>query len=147
MNAVVEFIDDNPHNQVSALWHELNEKTRARILGLGGALSIALPVTRIKLLYEIKNYLKSIEQVSRSKLVSDMESIGLTIKGQSPDFRFMEFVDKRGIVRAKIHPPDKVTSYHHLHIYDRKQVPLDKNLEHANPRSPEAHIKISEGKE
>ena len=72
-----------------------------------------------------------------------MGGIGLTLKGQSPDGLFMEFVDKKGIVRAKIHPPDKVTLYHHLHLYDRKQGPLNKDLEHVDQRFPEAHIPIS----
>ena len=75
-------------------------------------------------------------------MVGDMESIGLKLKGKSPDGSFMEFVDRHGNVRAKIHPPDKVTTNEHLHIYDRSESPLDVNLNPVPPRDPVAHIEI-----
>lgn len=71
-----------------------------------------------------------------------MESVGVKLKGKSSDSNFMEFVDKHGNVRAKIHPPDKVTTYDHLHIYDRSRMPLNTNLKPVSPRDPAAHIEI-----
>jgi len=80
--------------------------------------------------------------VPRDQLVRDLEASGLKIKGKSPDSRFVEFVDSNGTVRAKIHPPDKVTIYQHLHIYDSGGNPLDANLNRVDFRSPDAHIPI-----
>lgn len=68
--------------------------------------------------------------------------MGLKIKGQSPDGRFMEFVDDVGRVRAKIHHPDKVTLTHHIHLYDEAGNPLDVALNPLLPTSLAAHIPI-----
>ena len=66
----------------------------------------------------------------RQTLIKDMESNGLKLKGQgSPDGKFMEFIDHKGRVRAKIHPPDGVTTTNHLHIYDSNGNSLNKVLE------------------
>lgn len=54
----------------------------------------------------------------------------------------MEFADKLGSTRVKIHPPDRVTSFSHMHIYDKIGRSLDLRLGLASRRSPEAHIKI-----
>jgi hypothetical protein len=51
-------------------------------------------------------------------------------------------IDANGRVRAKIHPPDKVASTDHLHIYGSKGRPLDANLRVVSPRAPEAHIPL-----
>jgi hypothetical protein len=93
---------------------------------------------------KVKSYLSNIQQIPRETLVRDMESIGLRVKGHSPDGRFMEFVDSHGKTRAKIHPPDAVTRNHHLHIYDSNGNSLNKALEAVSHRSPDAHIPIQE---
>ncbi|WP_276528074.1 RHS repeat domain-containing protein, partial [Pectobacterium aquaticum] len=90
----------------------------------------------------IKDYLSDVKSVPREQLIEDLKSSGLKVKGQSPDGRFVEFVDKSGNVRAKIHPADKVTKYEHLHLYDKKGNPLDVNLNRVDYRSPDAHIGI-----
>ncbi len=92
---------------------------------------------------KIRNYLSNVDNVPRKQLVSDMESIGLKLKGKgSPDGRFMEFVDSKGRLRAKIHPPDGSTKTNHLHIYDKEGNSLNKVLEKVKFTSPEAHIPI-----
>jgi hypothetical protein len=92
---------------------------------------------------KIKGYLTNVDQVPRESLIKDMESIGLKLKGQgSPDGRFMEFVDHQGRVRAKIHPPDGVTTTNHLHIYDSEGNSLNKVLEIVSKTSSDAHIPI-----
>ena len=74
--------------------------------------------------------------------------VALKLKGQGKDGRFMEFEDKLGRVRVKIHPPDKSTSYHHVHLYDSKGRSLDSNLASVFYKSPDAHIEVQsiEGK-
>jgi hypothetical protein len=74
--------------------------------------------------------------------VADLQAAGLTLKGQSPNGDFMEFVDAQGRVRVKIHPPDKVTIYDHAHLYDNQGRPLNQNLKPDNPRSSATHIPI-----
>ncbi|CAG9001006.1 MAG: hypothetical protein CENE_03014 [Candidatus Celerinatantimonas neptuna] len=91
---------------------------------------------------KVKDYLSNVEDVPREQLVKDLQSMGLKVKGQSPDGRFMEFVDKEGNVRVKIHPSDKVTKYNHLHVYDKESNPLNSSLNKVDRKSPEAHIKI-----
>ncbi|WP_318358113.1 PAAR-like domain-containing protein [Enterobacter sp.] len=91
---------------------------------------------------KIKAYLFKIKVKSRNELINDLKTIGLKIKGQSPDGRFIEFVDKNGVIRAKIHPADKVTKYDHIHIYDKTGHPLDSDLNVVDFRSSDAHIEI-----
>ena len=79
---------------------------------------------------------------SRAELIADLESAGLKVKGSSPDGRFMEFVDADGNVRAKIHPPDKVTKTDHLHIQDEAGQSLDAAGNVVKPDSPDAHVPI-----
>ena len=53
--------------------------------------------------------------------------------------------DRFDNIRIKIHPPDKVTKYDHLHIYDKKGNSLDKNLQIVERTTSEAHIPIKGG--
>jgi RHS repeat-associated protein len=89
---------------------------------------------------KIKDYLSNAESVKKNQLITDLESIGLQRKGKNDQARFVEFIDKTRNVRAKIHPPDKITQYDHLHIYDRAGNPLNKDLEIVCRTSQEAHI-------
>ena len=97
---------------------------------------------------KIKTYLSNVEQVPRATLVKDMESIGLKVKGNDNTRPFLEFVDHKGRLRAKIHPPDKATKNHHLHIYDKDGNPMTSFLEviagKKGYKSPDAHIPIQE---
>jgi hypothetical protein len=93
---------------------------------------------------DIKKYLLFITSKSREDLISDIKSLGLKAKGQSPDGRFIEFVDSQGKVRVKIHPADKVTKNSHLHIYDSQGRSVDSNLDVTDFRSANAHIKIQD---
>ena len=80
------------------------------------------------------------ESINKQNVVSDLESIGLKLKGKSPDERFLDFQDKFGNVRVKIHPPDAVTNYDHLHIYNKFGNSLNKHLESVERTSVDAHI-------
>lgn len=93
---------------------------------------------------KVREFLGGAKGKTREELVAGLESVGLKVKGRSADGHFMEFVDKQGRIRAKIHPPDKVTKDHHIHIFDSKGNPLDASLAKASRRSPDAHIPIQE---
>lgn len=62
------------------------------------------------------------------------------VHGKSPDNRFINLVDRFGNTRVKIHPPDKITNYHHLHIYDQHGNPLNRHLKVVTRNSQGAHI-------
>ncbi|WP_419185173.1 hypothetical protein [Lysinibacillus sphaericus] len=53
---------------------------------------------------------------------------------------FVHIRDANGNVRMKIDPPDKVTKYDHVHIFDESGNPLDVNLNVVDRKSPDAHI-------
>lgn len=89
---------------------------------------------------KIQSYLSNAKSYNKNRVVSDLESIGLKIKGKSPDGRFLEFQDKLGNVRVKIHPPDQITNFDHLHIYNKLGRPLNKYLEVAERTSLDTHI-------
>lgn len=76
--------------------------------------------------------------------MEDLQGCGLRVKGRSPSGRFVEFADGSDNVRAKIHPPDAVTPYDHLHLYDSEGNALDSELRAVSPKSPAAHIRIRE---
>lgn len=40
----------------------------------------------------------------------------------------------------RIDPPDKMTKYDHVHLFDKNGNPLDKNLRIVDRKSPDAHI-------
>jgi len=90
------------------------------------------------------NYLENIHEIPRNNLIKDLESIGLKLKGNNPDRLWLEFTHKSKQVRVKIHAPDSVTNYSHIHIYNKNGYPLDANLNMVSNKSPDAHIKVSE---
>ncbi|MFD3259540.1 RHS repeat-associated core domain-containing protein [Paenibacillus lentus] len=53
---------------------------------------------------------------------------------------FVHVRDANGTIRMRIDPPDKVTKYDHVHLYDGNKNPLDINGNIVNPKSPDAHI-------
>lgn len=94
----------------------------------------------------IIHYLKHIRLVSRNQLIEDLKSIGLQIKGASPDGRFIEFINQHHQVRVKLHASDKITDYYHIHLYDYQGNSLNAELQVVSRKSPDAHIKINEAK-
>lgn len=88
----------------------------------------------------LKDYLSETRSLDKNQIVKDLESIGFKIKGASPDGRFIEFKDKFGNLRVKIHPSDKITKYDHMHVYNKKGDPLNINLKRVDKTSIEAHI-------
>jgi hypothetical protein len=85
---------------------------------------------------------KDAKSIPREELTKRLESMGFKKKGESPDGRFVEFVDKENRVRAKIHPPDDQTPYNHLHLYDEEGNSLNADMKPVNRKSQEAHIEI-----
>ncbi|WP_310552057.1 hypothetical protein [Paenibacillus glufosinatiresistens] len=53
---------------------------------------------------------------------------------------FVHIRDANGNVRMKIDPPDKVTKYDHVHLFDESGNPIDVNLNVVDRKSPDAHI-------
>ena len=57
------------------------------------------------------------------------------------------FKDKSDRVRVQIHGPHenvKGANYHHLHIKNKKDEPLDKKLRVGDRESPDTHIAIDQ---
>ena len=48
--------------------------------------------------------------------------------------------DANGNFRVRIDPPDKVTNYEHMHIFDENKNPLDINGNIVDKKSPDGHI-------
>jgi Pre-toxin TG len=92
---------------------------------------------------QIREYLSGVHNVSREQLIRNLESVGLKFKGSAESGKFMSFVDKRGNVRIKIHPSDRITQYEHMHIYNKNAQDLSADLSSVHYRSPEAHIEIA----
>lgn len=55
---------------------------------------------------------------------------------------FTHVRDANGVIRMRIDPPDAVTNYKHIHLYDANKNPLDINGNIVSPKSPDAHIPI-----
>jgi RHS repeat-associated protein len=53
---------------------------------------------------------------------------------------FVHVRDTSGRIRMRIDPPDKVTKYHHVHLYNQNYQPLNIHLKVVNPSSKAAHI-------
>ena len=93
----------------------------------------------------LKAALKNADSLSKADILHHVQKNipSLKLKGKSPDGRFHEFVDSRGTTSLKIHPPDKVTPYNHIHIYNRAGQLLDANLKVDDAKSADVHIKIN----
>ncbi|MDN8550239.1 RHS repeat-associated core domain-containing protein [Citrobacter werkmanii] len=71
------------------------------------------------------------------------KSDNITYKGGSPDGRFAQWrYTDTGQTAVRIDPPDKVTTYSHIHLYDNNGNPLDINGNIVDERSVDTHIKI-----
>ncbi|WP_142316364.1 pre-toxin TG domain-containing protein [Bacillus toyonensis] len=53
---------------------------------------------------------------------------------------FVHVRDATDTIRMRIDPPDKVTKYDHVHLYDGNKNPLDLNGNIVDAKSPDAHI-------
>ncbi|MDQ0087484.1 uncharacterized protein YukE [Paenibacillus anaericanus] len=53
---------------------------------------------------------------------------------------FVHVKDANGTIRMRIDPPDKLTKYDHVHLFDENKNPLDINGNVVSPKSPDAHI-------
>ena len=91
---------------------------------------------------QLRQYLSKVHSYPREQLVNDLKSVGLKIKGQGRGGEFMEFLDKQGRVRVKIHPPARSTPYSHTHLYDKSGRPLSSDLTVVSRKSVDAHIEI-----
>jgi len=80
--------------------------------------------------------------IPREQLIKDLESVGFTLRDESPTGLFKVFEDKAGNLRVKTHPPDNRSNYSHIHIYDKAGNSLTSNLTRAPYKSPEVHIRI-----
>lgn len=49
--------------------------------------------------------------------------------------------DSDGNFRVRIDPPDKITKYQHMHIFDRNGNPLDVNGNIVGKKNPDGHIR------
>ena len=89
--------------------------------------------------------------MTRQEIITSLEKVGLAPKGKI-NIPWVEFSKKTLIdsgikkppVKAKIHPPDEISKYHHLHIYDAKGNSLSKDLMKVPKQSLEAHIPIKQ---
>jgi hypothetical protein len=52
--------------------------------------------------------------------------------------------DLQSMLMPRVNPPNAKTPHSHIHIYDSKGNPLDKNLGIGNRRDPNTHIQIKE---
>lgn len=52
--------------------------------------------------------------------------------------------DLQSMLMPRVNPPDAKTPHCHIHIYDSKGNPLEKNLGIGNRRDPNTHIQIKE---
>jgi len=87
--------------------------------------------------------LGSMNRQQISEMISENYSDVLEYKGGSPDGRFMQWKYKdTGTTAVRIDPPDKVTLYDHIHLYDTNGNPLDVNGNIGSVDSPDVHIKI-----
>jgi RHS repeat-associated protein len=87
--------------------------------------------------------LGSMNRQQISEMISQKYSDALEYKGGSPDGRFMQWKYKDiGVTAVRIDPPDKVTLYDHIHLYDTTGNPLDINGNIGAVDSPDVHIKI-----
>ena len=54
--------------------------------------------------------------------------------------RRVHIKNSKGDYKIRIDPPDRITDYNHMHIYDKNEKPLDINGNIVNRKSPDAHI-------
>ncbi len=64
--------------------------------------------------YEFYNQIKNFPNMSKQDIINSLPA-GWTTKGRMPD---AHLYDADGNFRGRLDPPDKVTLYDHIHLYD-----------------------------
>lgn len=80
-----------------------------------------------------------ISNMSKNELIGKLPSDWKVTENNG----FVDVRDTEGNIRMRIDPPDKVTNYDHVHLYDEHGKPLDVNLNIVDRKSPKAHIPIA----
>jgi len=116
------------NSNLYAYVHDTNKEKEIDIFGLTGNPLIGLDLNNMNR-----------QQISAALDGSD----NITYKGGSPDGKFMQWeYSDTGRTAVRIDPPDKVTKYDHIHLFDDKGNPLDINGNIVDRTSPDAHIQI-----
>jgi RHS repeat-associated protein len=83
----------------------------------------------------------NLKNMSKQQVIDSIPS-GWEVKGRA-------LYDKNNLYRARIDPPDNVTNYDHIHLYDyfnkknnKLNILLDENFNRVPYNSPDGHIKI-----
>lgn len=84
----------------------------------------------------INNDSRAISRMSKSQLKSNLPD-GWTYTEHNGR---VHIKDANGKFRVRIDPPDNVTNYRHIHIYDELGNPLDIDGNIVGPKSPDGHI-------
>jgi hypothetical protein len=67
------------------------------------------------------------------------------VRGADSTNTYVSYRDANGQQRLRFDPPDKVTQYDHLHLFDDKEGrPLDKNLNIVDRKSTDAHVRYDD---
>ncbi|WP_052723918.1 hypothetical protein [Paenibacillus wulumuqiensis] len=64
--------------------------------------------------YEFYNQIKNFPDMTKQEIIDSLPN-GWTVKGRMPD---AHLYDESGNFRGRLDPPDKVTLYDHIHLYD-----------------------------
>lgn len=102
---------------------EINKKIRRTVNGLKKSLETANP--------------KTIRKMSKKQIKKNLPSKWT----YSEHNRFVHVKDAKGNMRIRIDPPDKITKYEHMHIYDQDGNLLDIKGRIVNKNDPAGHIK------
>ena len=83
--------------------------------------------------------------MSKEKIINSIPN-GWNVKGRHPNGHLY---DELGNFRGRIDPPDKVTDYDHIHLYDsfnkktpKKNILLDQNFNTVPYDSKDGHIRV-----
>lgn len=79
---------------------------------------------------------KNIPNMSKKEILNSLPSDWKYTENNG----FIHVRDTSGNIRMRIDPPDKMTKYDHVHLFDKDGNPLDKNLKIVDRKSPDAHI-------
>lgn len=93
----------------------------------------------------VKAFAEDLPNMSFSAIKAQAEALGLTPRGPTSGplvGKMLHFYDSKGRIRMRIDPPDKITLYPHIQLYDTEGNSLDINLKRVSPNSPVAHIPI-----
>jgi hypothetical protein len=81
--------------------------------------------------------------MSKTEIESKLPS-SLTLKGASSDGKFAQYKDANGVERIRFDGPHRNVDFDHVHLFDEKGNPLDKNLNVVDRTSSDAHIRYDD---